>query len=71
MNDFFNYASLQSLEGENANAKQRLAELFGRCMATPEAVRVRLRVSARSTFLADHHEEVANLDALFARLVRS
>ena len=65
IDDFFNYASLQVLKD-----RQRLGELFGRCMLTPESVRVRMRISARSTFIADHEEEVSKLYALFDRLVR-
>jgi hypothetical protein len=66
IDDFFNYSSLQPLKD-----RQRLGELFGRCMSTPESVRVRLRMSARSSFLADHKNEVSNLYALFDRLVKN
>jgi hypothetical protein len=70
IDQFFSYADRRSASGESSGARRRLGQLFGRCMSMPESIRVRLRVSARSAFLAGHEPEVRMLYALFNRIVR-
>jgi len=66
LDGFFTYADSQAQSGPPSAG---LGELFGRCLAPAESIRVHLRQSARVAFIAEHASDVNALSALVDQLV--
>jgi len=66
LDGFFTYADRQAQSGSPSAA---LGELFGRCLAPAESLRVHLRQSARVAFITEHASDISALSALVNRLV--